>query len=436
VVATSGDYNAGQVTYTPPGTGGVATNVQAEVQRYGVWANDFGALCSGGGNDLTAFQSAINAAQTLAVPMKSTGAACVVSGTLNIAAAIDMSGQFENSVLYNPNLANNLIVINTTSAVYLHDFNMNYTPSAANSGVTAVTVTSPSGENGGSVFERLHIGNFAQVGINFQKTSNFRLVNSIVVGLQEAVIVANGNVADSGDSTISGNPFRAGAGGSGIVDNSTGGLSIINNKINANGNLAFGIQMALASGAFTADLFITGNSIEGISSTRAGIWFGRAGTTGGFGVVTITGNELSGLDGVDVPTDANGARLLNVSISGNPCVLANSASDVAFIDSTTGLAIGTNSVQSFNAGSKKVAIGSQVTGAYVDEPAGLGTFAPSTYSTGTISRNPFGTAVGSLSAAQDGSQAFVTGATAASQPCTAGTVTTTAFRQSGAWKCL
>jgi hypothetical protein len=102
VAATSGDYNAGQVTYTPPpGTGGVATNVQAEVQRYGVWANDFGALCSGGGNDLTAFQSAINAAQTLAVPMKFTGAACVVSGTLNITAAIDMSGQFENSVLYN-----------------------------------------------------------------------------------------------------------------------------------------------------------------------------------------------------------------------------------------------------------------------------------------------------------------------------------------------
>jgi hypothetical protein len=47
-----------------------------------------------------------------------------------------------------------------------------------------------------------------------------------------------------------------------------------------------------------------------------------------------------------------------VSISGNSCVLANSASAVAFnIDSTTGLAIGTNSVQSFNAGSKKVAIG-------------------------------------------------------------------------------
>jgi hypothetical protein len=134
VVATSGDYNAGQVTYTPPGTGGVATNVQAEVQRYGVWANDFGALCSGGGNDLTAFQSAINAAQTLAVPMKFSGAACVVSGTLNITAAIDMSGQFKNSVLYNSNLANNLIVINTTSAVYLHDFNMIYTPSAANSG--------------------------------------------------------------------------------------------------------------------------------------------------------------------------------------------------------------------------------------------------------------------------------------------------------------
>jgi hypothetical protein len=262
------------------------------------------------------------------------------------------------------------------------------------------------------------------------------LVNSVVVDLQEAVIVANGNVADSGDSTISGNPFRAGAGGSGIVDNSTGGLSVINNKINANGNLTFGIQMALASGAFTADLFITGNSIEGISSTGAGIWFGRAGTTGGFGVVTIIGNELSGLDGVDAPTDANGAWLLNVSISGNSCVLANSASAVAFIDSTTGLAIGTNSVQSFNAGSKKVAIGSQVTGACVDEPAGLGTFAPSTYSTGTISRNPFGTAVGSLSAAQGGSQALVTGTTAASQPCTAGTVTTTAFRQSGAWKCL
>ena len=355
VVPANGDYNAGQITYTPQGTGGVPTNVQTEVQRYGVWANDFGALCNGGGNDLTAFQNAINEAQTLAVPMKFTGAACVVSGTLNITTTIDMSAQFENATLYESNLAVNLLIVSTTLPVYLHDFNMNYTATGG-AGTTAITVTVPStGENGGSVFERLHIGNFAQVGINFLKSSGFRLVNSVVVGLSDAVIVANGNLADSGDSTISGNQFQAGAGGSAIVYNSSGGLRFINNKINGS-NISNGFQMALTNGATTADLFIIGNSIEGISLTGGnGIFLARAGTTGGFGTIIITGNELSGNVGLDVPTDANGVWINNLVVTSNICVTCNLAG--ISVDSAQGIVIANNFIQPNVATTVPIAMG-------------------------------------------------------------------------------
>src|SRR5216684_354886 len=45
IVAASGDYNAGQITYTPVGTGGVATTDKALLDRI-VWVNDYdNAVC-------------------------------------------------------------------------------------------------------------------------------------------------------------------------------------------------------------------------------------------------------------------------------------------------------------------------------------------------------------------------------------------------------
>jgi hypothetical protein len=59
VVPANGDYSAAQVTYNPVGTGGVATTVAAELNRT-IWANDYGAVCSGTTNDTAASWKSIS----------------------------------------------------------------------------------------------------------------------------------------------------------------------------------------------------------------------------------------------------------------------------------------------------------------------------------------------------------------------------------------
>jgi hypothetical protein len=178
---------------------------------------------------------------------------------------------------------------------------------------------------------------------------------AFLIASHQGIIVANQNVGDSGDSTIDGSLIQVGSGGIGIVYNSSGGLRIINNKINGNGTVLFGIQMALAPGVFTADLFVTGNSIEGISGTGAGIALQRAGSTGGFEAVMITGNELSGGFCLLIPFDANGVWLSNLTATGNTCLLQGSSTAVGFfMDSINGATVTSNFVQGVSTGTNIV----------------------------------------------------------------------------------
>jgi hypothetical protein len=249
-----------------------------------------------------------------------------------------------------------MIDINTPagSPVYLHDFAMSWNAAASN-GTAAITVGSPTSENAGSKFERLTINGNVSAGLNSIRASNWNISNSTIVASHQGIIVANQNVGDSGDSTIDGNLIQVGSGGIGIVYNSSGGLRIINNKINGNGTVLFGIQMALAPGVFTADLFVTGNSIEGISGTGAGIALQRAGSTRGFEAVMITGNELSGGFCLLIPFDANGVWLSNLTATGNTCLLQGSSTAVGlFMDSINGATVTSNFVQGVSTGSNIV----------------------------------------------------------------------------------
>jgi hypothetical protein len=90
VVPASGDYNAGQITYTPQGTGGVATTDKAELDRT-IWVNDYGAVCNGVTDDHVAFQNAINAGQSLGLPVKFIGT-CAIAAGLAINLGVELAG--------------------------------------------------------------------------------------------------------------------------------------------------------------------------------------------------------------------------------------------------------------------------------------------------------------------------------------------------------
>src|SRR5258705_6363303 len=138
--------------------------------------------------------------------------------------------------------------------------------SAANAGVAAITVTgTAANENSGSRFERLVLNGNLNIGIDFVKASTWVVSNSIIAGASIAVRVANGNNGDSGDSTIYGNLLQAGAAGSGIIWNSSGGLRIENNKI-LGSSMNQGILFSLTNGVSTSDIFVVGNSIEGLAA--------------------------------------------------------------------------------------------------------------------------------------------------------------------------
>jgi hypothetical protein len=124
VVAVPGDYSAGQITYGPPGGGAAATNVATELGRYGVWANDYGAVCDGSTSDYAAFQSAINEAQSLGVPMRFAGV-CATATAFSVTGKLEIAGVLGSEIIQT-NPSQNGIVVNTASPVYFHDFAMNF----------------------------------------------------------------------------------------------------------------------------------------------------------------------------------------------------------------------------------------------------------------------------------------------------------------------
>lgn len=335
---------------------------------YGIlWVNlpPYSAVCDGVTDDSAAFQSAINDAIASRFYSVRFLGPCKINSTLVIAAASTMDfGGLGTGVSYLYPAANiNAINILTSGPVHIHDMQITYQPvTKADAGTIAIALDSSPSQNSGSSFNNLEI-NYSYVAIKIATGTLWTISNSIFGNFQaEALILQNTVVADSGDNSVYNNTFNSGAfsANAAVVWNSGGGLRFSDNKTNGS-SMGFGVQVALSSGAFTADLFFTGNSFEGISTSGTALWFGRAGATGGLGVVTITGNELSGLRCAYVPFDANGSWLQNVAITGNTCTVYTGGAGIEVHD-TDGINITGNTFQALSAGSKKLIIGATVTG--------------------------------------------------------------------------
>lgn len=347
--------------YTAPGTGGTAVSQQNYNQRV-LWANDYGAVCDGSTNDATAFQNLINEAQTLGVPARFIGT-CKINSALSLTAAIDFGGVNLASSILKVAASTNGIGINTTSPVALHDMQLLW--AASETSAAGILTTLSSSENTDSRIWNVQI-NGAFNGIAMTRASRYVIRDNLIFLVPSGgtgIVLNNVNNCDDGDSHVYHNWIStAGSGVNAVLYQGTGGLHFNDNKINANSGSWSGsaFQLTLPSGCNTSDLFITGNSFEGLSTGSAGIGMQRASTTGTFQSVVIANNQfaVAPLACVSVPTDATGVWLSNVTVVGNACVLANSASAVAFnFDTTNGLYIAGNTVISANAGTKLTTIG-------------------------------------------------------------------------------
>jgi len=226
------------------------------------------------------------------------------------------------------------------------------------------------------------------------------LADTVFMGnfVSVALVVGNSFVGDAGDSTISNCVLTTNVVTAiGISHVSSGGLRIISNK--HIGGFCF-YSLGLASGVNTSDLLITGNSIEGTSSS--GLLASRQSTTGTFSNVVITGNQFAG---IQFPINFNNGVtgwFSKLSITGN--VFLVSANGVGVnISTASGFQISGNQFTATDATSKAISIaltasdGQIGSNEYSGFTIALTNLSPSTAVTpriyrGTINVNATGTA--------------------------------------------
>lgn len=305
----------------------------------------WGAKCDGVTDDTAAVQAAITFCQSTAplsgVALNISGA-CWTTAAIFITAGIEINsrGNLGGLFLTDPHV--NILVVDTTAAVNLHDLQLSYNGVTGAAGTAALHVTSTATQNSNSRFDNLTVV-FANIGIKFGAACYWTVTRSTFQNCQTGVEAWDTYIVDSGDAVIDNN-FFLGSGVAAIDYLSGSGLRITNNKING---AQYGVLMQWvgtqtidgATNKNGADLFIAGNSIEGISV--ASILLSRTDHSQ-FGTVLVSDNELSGPRGLRV-VDSTTAWLSGLTVSDNVWNGPSGSNNVAFdIGGATGFVVGGN----------------------------------------------------------------------------------------------
>lgn len=350
------------LTATRSETGAVAVPALNKLREF-ISVKDFGAVGDDTTDDTTSLQNAINAAVSTGSPLFLNPGLFKTTSALTASGPFYMFGAGKYSSVIRPAAAINGIVIThaaLSKGQTFESFGIHY-PSLASGGTSAIDVTATTGEVDNCHFYDLAVIN-PNNGIRFRKAAYWVVDGcTIVDSRQTGFFIENTNNVDAGDSTITNclihNPTVTGS-TNGIIWRSSGGLRVANNKIN---QVQTGINVQLSDGAVTGNILVTGNSIEavGLSGVLSGISLQRLGTTGTLHSILITGNQLNGWGaGVQVPVDATGAWITNMTVLGN-IIYGDTASAATgiILNSLTNFLVANNALRSGIAGSVAINTG-------------------------------------------------------------------------------
>jgi hypothetical protein len=235
----------------------------------------------------------------------------------------------------------NGIKITTAQPVTLRDFELR----GADTTSTGLTVAPTSGINTHSDFTRLKfynglkaISTVSAAGLLIEKCFLEQLYGNAVT-IQDVV------APDAGDSIITRCTF-SGVLGANIVILSSGGLRVVNNKINGG---SYGILMQLDPAATTGVLIVSANSMEGI--TGPGIQLEQqAPFTGSYQIVIISSNEIAAAtSGISIAAGGGASNwMTDLSIGGNVIFFGSSAAGASVgvdVARTTQFTMGINEIR-------------------------------------------------------------------------------------------
>lgn len=244
---------------------------------------NFGAVGDGVKDDTAAFQAAQDAAHGDFVEVPP-GRYCVKSIVTDKPIKFFGTG-WQTSII--KALTPDQDVFTTTSTGQCFLDKLGFIADAPRTGGAYVKFDTAQGYNYGS---RISECNFDSgfVGVNFVDAAGWVISGCYFTSNRTAVQIANQNLPDAGDSSITESIFDAGvAQGIGILQNSSGGLRVTNNKF-LNGTYHYlGEFNSLSS---TSILILSGNSFEWASQVNVALT-SRNMTT--FNHVVIDGNEFS-----------------------------------------------------------------------------------------------------------------------------------------------
>lgn len=312
----------------------------------------------GASDNTTALQTAITRAIGDERPVCVFGSG-PVAGNLTIRGAVKIRGAGQNKTQLTLTGTGVAVDVRTTASVEISDLTL-ATPTDV-TGQTQIRIAPTSGENTKSVFRDMTFYGYL-IGLDTVRASTW-IVDGVTFSSARTnsvgLVVANENNPDSGDGTVSNSLFAGVDRGNttGILWRSSGGLRVVNNKFNRNSHA---LIVRPSEGVVTSDLLVTGNSIEGYAA--AAIVFTRAGRTGTFENISITGNQFAGTIGgvgvVSIPTDPVGPWLKTLSITGNTVSVGGTAASIVFdIASVVGFSIVGNGIDFVGAAGTDVRVG-------------------------------------------------------------------------------
>lgn len=262
---------------------------------------DFGAVGDGITNDTAAMQAAHNTGELVYYP---SGTYLFTSGLSITSGGIVGDGMTQTVLRSNDSTSANLInyIGNYASSGNVPKFDgFKVIGNLAKTNGAALSICPATDEAEYLNFKNVTFENLP-IGVAFERASLWKIIGCNFLACSLAgVRVRNQHVSDAGDSVIMGcvfnNPFTT---GSGVLQQSSGGLKIIGNKF-LGGHSGYLLSYDSSNGG-TSVLVIADNSIEQMAA--AGLVFSNAAGSAAFTNVNITGNEF-GVQPRSISVDAN-----------------------------------------------------------------------------------------------------------------------------------